>query len=86
MLVDLVESGQILVIVGPHASRGTELCSPQHWLALLLILPRLSLNSLFRSFLRKLRASFPYEKACKKKKRIGRYHYMQAKILTNSTI
>jgi hypothetical protein len=59
-----VESGQISAIVPPQASRETSPC-PQHWLSSFPVPTEVSLNFLFRSFLRKWRASLPYEKACK---------------------
>jgi hypothetical protein len=65
MLADLLESGQISTIVGPHTSR--EKSCLQGFLSIFPDMPDLSLNFFFRSFLRKWRDSFAYEKACKNK-------------------
>lgn len=80
MLADLLESDQISATVGPHTSR--EKSCPQCWLSIFPDMPDLSLNFFFRSFLRNLRACFPYEKACKNKI-LDVLTYTKATVLTN---
>jgi len=83
MLADLLESGQNSTTVGPRTSR--EKSCPQGWLSIFPDMPDLSLNFFFRSFLRKLRASFPYEKACKNKT-FDVLTYTKATVLPNYKI